>query len=43
MTLTGTAIAGIRVARNDPRNKNTTITTRTNAINSVISTSWIVS
>ena len=43
MTLTGTAIAGIKVARNEPRNRNTTMTTRTNAISSVISTSWIVS
>ena len=42
ITLTGTAIAGMRVARRLPRNTKTTITTSTKAINSVISTSWIV-
>ncbi len=41
ITLTGTAIAGMTVARRLPRNTKTTITTSTKAINSVISTSWI--
>ena len=36
---TGTAISGIRVARKLPRNRNTTITTSTNASSSVCSTS----
>ena len=43
ITLTGTAIAGIRVARRLPRNRKTTMTTSPNALISVISTSWIVS
>src|SRR5215831_4916903 len=42
ITLTGTAIAGMMVARRLPRNKKTTSTTRPNAITSVSSTSWIV-
>jgi hypothetical protein len=43
MTLTGTAIGGMRVARRLPRNTKTTITTSTKAMASVISTSRIVS
>ena len=43
ITLTGTAIAGIRVARRLPRNRKTTMTTSPKAMTSVISTSWIVS
>src|SRR5580693_4902912 len=42
MTLTGTAIAGIIVARRLPRKKNTTITTSVKAIANVISTSRTV-
>ena len=41
MTLTGTAMAGIIVARRLPRKKKTTITTSVNAIANVISTSRI--
>ena len=43
MRLTGTAMAGMRVARRLPRNTKTTITTSTKAMKSVISTSWMVS
>ena len=41
--LTGTAITGMMVARRLPRNRNTTITTSTNASPSVFSTSLMVS
>ncbi len=41
--LTGTATAGMIVARRLPRNRKTTITTRTNASATVHSTSPIVS
>ena len=41
--LTGTAINGMMVARMDPRNRKTTITTSTKASSSVLITSWIVS
>ena len=41
--LTGTATAGMMVARRLPRNRNTTITTRMNASNSVFMTSRMVS
>ena len=43
MRLTGTATVGMIVARRLPRNRNTTITTRTKASDSVLMTSWIVS
>ena len=43
MRLTGTAMAGITVARRFPRNRNTTRTTRTKASASVRSTSEMVS
>ena len=40
---TGTAISGISVARTLPRNRKTTITTRTNASISVCTTSLMLS
>ena len=40
--LTGTATSGMRVARKLPRNRNTTMTTRTKASARVFRTSWIV-
>ena len=43
MRLTGTAMVGMMVARRLPRNRNTTITTSTNASVSVRSTSLMVS
>ena len=42
ITLTGTAIAGMRVARRLPRKTKTTATTSAKAMTSVINTSWIV-
>ena len=39
---TGTAMIGIRVARQFPRKMNTTIPTRTKASSSVVSTLWII-
>jgi len=43
MRLTGTATAGMSVARMLPRKRKTTATTSTKASPSVFSTSWIVS
>ena len=40
---TGTAISGMMVARTEPRNRNTTMTTSTKASSRVFTTSWMLS